>query len=188
MGEIWITSDWHLSHSKPFIYTARGFNSVEEMNETIIARHNIFVKPNDIVYILGDLCLGGADKIEENKILLERMNGYFHIIRGNHDSDKKIEMYKNLLPSNKVLIIENSSYLKYGNYHFYLSHYPSLTGNYDEDKPLKQKLLNICGHSHTPNAWADDDKGLIYHAEVDTNNCYPWNIEEILSRFKRHYA
>ncbi len=158
------------------------------MNETIIARHNTLVGPYDEIYVLGDLCLGGADKLEENKILLERMNGYFHIIRGNHDSNKKIEMYRNLYPSNKILSIENSSYLKYNNYHFYLSHYPSLTGNYDEDKPLKQKLLNICGHSHTPNVWADDNKGLIYHAEVDCHNCYPVNIEFILTEFKKHYA
>ena len=164
--EIWITSDWHFNHSKPFLYKTRGFDSVEEMNETIITKYNSLVKPKDEVYILGDLCLGGANKLEENRELLSRLNGYFHIIRGNHDTDN----------------------LKYNKQHFYLSHYPSLTGTYDKEKPLKQKLLNICGHSHTNNKWIDDDKGLIYHAEIDAHNYYPINIETILADFKEHYA
>ena len=184
--EIWITSDWHFNHSKPFLYKTRGFDSIEEMNETIITKYNSLVKPKDEVYILGDLCLGGANKLEENRELLSRLNGYFHIIRGNHDTDKKIQMYKELI--SKTLSITNSFYLKYNKQHFYLSHYPSLTGTYDKEKPLKQKLLNICGHSHTNNKWIDDDKGLIYHAEIDAHNYYPINIETILADFKEHYA
>ena len=55
---IWIVSDWHFNHNKPFIYEARGYCSPEVMNEDLIARHNALVRPWDDVYVLGDLMLG----------------------------------------------------------------------------------------------------------------------------------
>ena len=37
---IFIVSDLHLGHSKDFIYGARGFENVEDMNEAIIRKWN----------------------------------------------------------------------------------------------------------------------------------------------------
>ena len=55
---IFIVSDLHLGHSKDFIYRARGFESVEDMNEAIIRNWNEVVDEDDDVYILGDLVMG----------------------------------------------------------------------------------------------------------------------------------
>ena len=35
-SRVWVISDLHLGHDKPFVWEARGFDSVEEMNQTII--------------------------------------------------------------------------------------------------------------------------------------------------------
>ena len=43
MEKIWITSDLHFGHDREFIWKARGFNSIEEMNETIIQKWKIFI-------------------------------------------------------------------------------------------------------------------------------------------------
>ena len=40
MSNIWLISDTHFNHNKEFVWKARGFNSVEEMNETIIKNVN----------------------------------------------------------------------------------------------------------------------------------------------------
>ena len=56
----WLVSDWHFNHDKAFIWKARGFEGVQEMNEAIIERHNTVVQPGDLVYCLGDACLGGS--------------------------------------------------------------------------------------------------------------------------------
>ena len=34
---IWLCSDWHLNHNKEFIWKARGFESVAQMNEATFA-------------------------------------------------------------------------------------------------------------------------------------------------------
>ena len=38
MSNIWLISDTHLNHDREFIWKARGFSSVEEMNNAIIER------------------------------------------------------------------------------------------------------------------------------------------------------
>lgn len=181
---IWFTSDWHFNHQKEFIYQARGFNSPEEMNEKIIKLHNHYVAPDDDVYVLGDLMLGGADHIEDGIHCIERMNGRLHIIRGNHDSDKRWEAYHQLYP--KIIELKNSQYLQYGKYHFYLSHFPSITSNYDNDKPLKQRLINLCGHSHTTSPFQDMQYGA-YHVEVDAHCNCPILLDDIIKDLKVYY-
>lgn len=182
---IWITSDFHFNHQKEFVYQARGFSSIEEMNKAIITNYNSVVQPEDDVYILGDCLLGGADRLDVGIELMTWLNGRIHLIRGNHDSDKKWEAYKQL---SNVVEQENAVFLKYKKYHFYLSHFPTICANYDNDKPLKQKLINLCGHSHTKNPFADIDKGLIYHCEVDSHGCMPVLLDNIIEDLKEYFS
>jgi calcineurin-like phosphoesterase family protein len=60
----------------------RPFGSVQEMNETLIANHNALVKPDDIVWFLGDVCMG---QLADTLPLVARMNGRKYLILGNHD-------------------------------------------------------------------------------------------------------
>lgn len=170
----------HFNHNKDFIYEARGFQTVEEMNVEIIKRHNEVVAPEDTVYVLGDLCMG--TEIERNKQLIESLNGNLKIILGNHDSENRIKMYAEC--ANVIKVCGYATMLKYRKYNFYLSHFASLTDNYTDGKSLKTKMPCICGHTHTTNFATDMDKGLIFHCEVDTNNCYPWNIDDIIEKLK----
>jgi calcineurin-like phosphoesterase family protein len=90
-------------------------------------------------------------------------------------------LYKEL--SNVVEITEGQ-FFKYGKYHFYLSHYPTLTSNHDIDKPLKSKVINLCGHTHTQDPFLDWDKGLIFHVDADGHNCTPWLLDDIIEKIK----
>lgn len=154
------------------------------MNDTIIANHNNIVKPEDDVYLLGDLLLGGPDNIEKGLEMIRSLNGRIHLVRGNHDTDKRWEAYAGL-PN--VVEQQNAIYLNYRKYHFYMSHYASITSNFDYDKPLKARLLNLCGHSHTLNPWQDINLGLIYHVEIDAHNCYPINLDYIINSLKNKF-
>lgn len=72
MPNIWFSSDLHFNHNRQFIYQARGFETLEEMNQTIIERFNSLVKPEDDLYLLGDTMLG---KLEDSKPLVAALNG-----------------------------------------------------------------------------------------------------------------
>lgn len=178
MPNIWFCSDWHLCHSKPFIYEDRGFKSVEDMNEAIIKRHNSVVDWEDDVYFLGDAMLN--DNVEGLKCL-KQLKGKIHMIRGNHDTDSRIELYKSCF---NVVEVCDGKFLKANGYSFYLSHYPCLTSNCDEDKPLNRRVINICGHTHTTDPLGDLNKGLIYHVDMDGHECYPTSLNEVIGNIK----
>lgn len=178
---IYFTSDLHLNHDKEFCYGPRGFSNVLDMNKAIIDNWNNFVKDDDIVYLLGDVVFGDLQVARE---MLSSLKGSIKLILGNHDGETKIELYKTL-PN--IEILGYSTIFTYKKYHFYLSHYPTLTANYDDEKPLKNKVINLCGHVHTKDPFYDFDKGLIFHVEVDTNNCTPWNIDDIISLVSEKY-
>ena len=169
---IWVTSDWHFGHDREFIWKARGFASVEDMNEHIINAHNAIVKPEDDVYVLGDLMLGDSDKGIE---CVKRMNGKLHIVWGNHDTDSRKAKYNalpNVVESGHVIV------LKYKKHNFYMSHYPTLTGNLERES-LTQMTLNLFGHTHQKTNF-HMDMPFMYHVGVDSHKCFPVSLDNII--------
>lgn len=167
---IWLTSDLHLGHDKDFVWKARGFESVDEMNRAIIDHLIEVVQPDDDLYILGDLILGN---IEEGKKLLRRIPGKVHVICGNHDSAAKIAYYESL-----GWDCQWSLLTKIGGYSVLLSHWPTLTSNFDL-KPLKREVINFHGHTHQESNWTKD-QFCMYHVGMDSHNCYPVAFEDAM--------
>ena len=136
MGNIYFTSDLHFGHNRDFIFGPRGFTNVQDHDETIIKNWNALVQPDDTVYILGDIMLNDNVKGVRN---FNRLNGTKFIILGNHDTKERKEIYKTQLANTTV--IGNACTFKYGKYNFYLSHYPTITSNNDDEKPLVRKVI-----------------------------------------------
>lgn len=177
---VFFTSDPHFCHDKDFVYAARGFENIDEMNAEIIRRWNERVMPDDDVYVLGDLTLGD---VEEGLRLIAKLNGYLHIIRGNHDTDTKANRYLEL-PN--VVSVEFATIYKYKKAIFWLSHYPTITANYDDDKPWAQHLVCLFGHTHQVSPFYEiakhtGENPYMYNVGMDAHNCTPISIEEIMS-------
>ena len=142
------------------------------MNEHIIAAHNAVVKPDDDVYVLGDLMLGDYQKGIE---CIRRLNGALHLIRGNHDTDSRWNGYLSL---RNVYEMQNAIYLKYKKHHFYMSHYPTLTGNLEKES-LTQMTLNLFGHTHQKTNFYED-RPYMLHVGVDSHNCEPLLLDDAI--------
>lgn len=175
---IYFTSDCHFSHDKDFLWRPRGFKNQWEMNEKIIENWNSVIQPDDDVYILGDIVLSDTDS---GIAALKQLKGKIHIIRGNHDSDARIALYKEC---RNVVEVCDAKWLKIGKQSFFLSHYPCLTDNHDDGKPLNRRIISLCGHTHCKNKYKDMNNGLIYHVELDAHNCKPISVEEIMEDIK----
>lgn len=173
-NRIFFTSDLHFCHNKPFIYEPRGFFSVHEMNEQIIKNFNEVMDWDDELYILGDCFLNDNEKGIE---LMKQLPGAKHIVLGNHDSDSRKELMKDA----NFDILGYASILKFEGLRFYLCHYPTMTANFDIDKPLKQRTLSLSGHTHDKEVW---DAAGGYNVALDAHNCYPVEITEIIEAFK----
>ena len=178
MSNIYVTSDTHFGHSKNFLYEPRGFKNIYDHDNAIIKNWNEIVQPEDDVYLLGDVMLNDNDY---GLSCLKQLKGQIHIIRGNHCTDARIALYKECW---NVVEVCDAKWLKIGKQSFFLSHYPCLTDNHDDDKPLNRRVISLCGHIHTSNKWHDWNNGLIYHVEMDAHNCTPVSAEQIINDIK----
>lgn len=183
VGKIWLTSDHHFHHSNIIKYCNRPFESVEEMNEALVANWNSVVKPDDHVYHLGDFCFGNVEKwnwcLEPG-----RLNGHIHLILGNHDPDRVfrdgtlIERFDSI-DFQKILIIEGWTVI--------LNHFPfaSFSNNYDH------KVMALSGHTHVGQLSSSVEsydklnamyKPNQYDVGVDNNNFTPVSWAEVKNK------
>ena len=174
---IYVISDLHIGHNQPFIYEVRGYKSVEEHDAAIINNINSVVREDDTLYILGDLAMGDIDNAKSHLENINCRNVKFII--GNHDTTNRIKMYEELGFEN----LGYATMLKCGKKHFYLSHYPTRTANYDDDK-VWNRVYNLCGHSHTSNKFDDIDM-CAYHVDVESHNCTPISMNEIIEDLRK---
>ncbi len=173
---IWFTSDWHFGHDREFIWKPRGFSSVEEHDNTIIAKHNGLIFDDDDVYVLGDLMLGNN---EYGLNCIKQLKGKLHIIRGNHDTDSRIALYSQLP---QVVEICDAKYLRHGKFHFFLCHYPTMTGNLEKES-LTQMTCNLFGHTHQKSKFYNDVP-YMYHVGIDGHDGWPVLINEVIADMK----
>lgn len=87
MPEIFVISDTHFGHENIIKYCSRPFKTAEEMNWEIVKRWNSVVTPQDKVYHLGDVHMGGKSREQINQVL-SALNGHKRLILGNHDNGK----------------------------------------------------------------------------------------------------
>lgn len=87
---VWMIGDLHFDHKNIIEYCRRPFNTVEEMNETIIYNWNKVIKKEDKVFVVGDFSLGSKIRtIEFGK----KLKGHKTLILGNHDRYSRTVYY-----------------------------------------------------------------------------------------------
>lgn len=182
MSEIFFTSDTHFCHQPNFLWKPRGFTSVDEMNEAIVERWNNVVRPGDTVYHLGDTILNDNEKGIE---YFKRLNGDIFLIWGNHDTSNRMNALFEAC-SYKIIGGWYAYMIKYKKFSIYLSHYPTLTANYDE-KYLNQHVINLHGHTHQQTNFLYPNNPFMYHVGVDSHNCTPVHIDEIVSEIRQRW-
>jgi len=167
----WFTSDLHLGHANIIKYCDRPFDSLEQMNDTIIQRWNERVKPDDVVYHIGDFCFKNSNDskgegVRTSAIEWEKLlNGKIIFIRGNHDKN-------NSCKTNMLYIV-----IQYGGKNIGLIH------NFEHIKKYGLDKLNIdyffVGHVHNNYLTKDDEDISAINVGVDMWNFYPVCLNQI---------
>ena len=167
----YFTSDQHFGHFNIIRLCNRPFISLDEMNETLLARWNAKVKAEDTVYILGDLFFRAAT-VEP---VLKSLNGRKHLVLGNHDHSwtnrVKLDDYFESVQTLKEINADGRIMT--------LCHYPMLS------YPQARRGWMIYGHIH--NNVRDDYWPLIVrrprllNAGVDVNNFVPVTFDELVA-------
>lgn len=165
MTNIWFTSDTHFGHKAIIRFSNRPFSSVEDMDETLIQRWNERVKPNDLIWHLGDFAFHKSPTHLER--LFNRLNGTKCLIIGNHDhNDTKRLSWANIKALTTIVLDKVPVILcHYGLRVWDRSHHGS---------------LHLYGHSH--NTLPGNNQSL--DVGVDCWDFRPVNIDEIRARMK----
>ena len=182
MSEIFFTSDTHFGHQPEFLWKPRGFSSVEEMDEAIIENWNKVVKQGDVVYHLGDTMLN--DNVHGLECF-KRLNGQIFLIYGNHETDARKDLLFTELHS-KMLGGWYAWVIKYGKLSIYMSHYPTITSNFDQ-KHFSQHVIAVHGHTHQRTNWLDPKNPFLYHVGLDSHNNTPVHIDEIITDIRQRW-
>lgn len=154
--EIFVISDTHFQHDNIIKYCNRPFNSVDEMNDTIIKNWNSVVRDQDIVYHLGDVYMGKKPEF------LRNLKGRKRLILGNHDNGKD-QLLNNVFE--KILV-----WRMFPEFGLLLTHVPVHPNTLQEKCPV-----NVHGHIHDK---APYNKQYV-NVSVERINYTPINIEEI---------
>lgn len=81
----WIISDTHFGHSNIISYCNRPFKNADHMNTVMRERWCNRVKPEDLVYHLGDVMLLARQEDSGIRAFITTLPGKKILIRGNHD-------------------------------------------------------------------------------------------------------
>ena len=176
---IYFTADTHFYHENIIKYCDRKFDTVEEMNQTIITRWNDRVSKNDTVYHLGDfVChyIPGIKNRKEfipilrkkTKELIDKLNGNIILIAGNHDRATFDGVFEELgltgfYECDMVLNITGIGEVK-------MAHHPQYEG----------EGIILCGHVHEK--WIvkrPTEKLININVGVDQWDYYPITDKEI---------
>lgn len=171
--KVFFTSDLHLRHNKNFIWEVRGFKNSDDHTTFIINKINEMVKPNDILFHLGDFCLNTNEK-QFNELLARIKCQNIYLLFGNHDkiawsiyqdqinqwfysNDEGYQTAKGGTPhvfndgNIEIYPFRYKNIVFIGNYvetsideqKYILSHYPIHVFN-----NMKRGTIHLCGHSH----------------------------------------
>ena len=141
----YFTADNHFGHKRIQYFEAQNrsvFETTRDMDEFMIKAWNKTVKKDDTIYHLGDFALAPKNRKKE---IMEQLNGYKIVIRGNHDAGPihmkeigfdevynwmTLKLIREELPDKRLLLV------------------------HDSGKFLKRRVDNvidyiICGHVHS---------------------------------------
>lgn len=192
----YFTSDLHLGHTNVIRYCKRPYESVEQMNESLVDNWNAVVKSSDDVYVMGDFSLSATAV----KDYVPRLKGRKHLIKGNHDRCHPASPYAKTLEKQtkqekfyldcgwESVQLEGELDLLSGRYPVRLYHMPYKEQALEEGKPQNHpkwrledtgKIL-ICGHVHDAWKMRVTERGtLMVNVGVDVWDMRPISENEL---------
>jgi len=163
----------NFGHANIIKYCERPFTDVEDMNKTIIKNFNEILKPDDMIYHIGDWCFknspgGKAGEGVPRKAFwyLDQLTGIWILLKGNHDRNNSLKT--------KLL----HAVVEFGRQKFWLTHNPK-----DANPNF---AVNLVGHVHE--AWKIrrlTKNSIMYNVGVDVHSFRPVSFEQVITDIQR---
>jgi calcineurin-like phosphoesterase family protein len=143
---------------------------VDEMDQALIKNWNELVKPDDIVFHLGDFAFKGSNSIQHYR---NQLNGKIYLIRGNHDSKQIGQLtpyFDGVFDYLEIDVADNEA--RQGWQHITLCHYALRVWNRSH-----HGSYSLYGHSH--NTLPDDPNSRSFDVGVDCHDYKPISYSRV---------
>jgi calcineurin-like phosphoesterase family protein len=157
MGQVYVTSDWHLGHLSIKRWEPNGLD-IEERTGRLLENYCSMINKRDIVWFLGDMCFS-----TEAMQLMSKLVGDKRLILGNHDTER--------MPIEQFILTFDQVHGLVSYKRSWLSHSPV---HPDE----LRGLFNVHGHVHQ-NSLKDP---RYFNACPEVNDYKPVKYQDILGR------
>ena len=155
MIKLYVIGDTHFGHSNIIDYCDRPFDTVEEMDKTMVKLWNRRVSEDDLVLHFGDVFFCSTDYMFD---IMDKLNGNIYLIRGNHDKQTRTKL------EDRLGFIKVYDKIKVG--YLTLSH-----------RPCEEAEYNI--HAHTHDSEIEDNMRV--SVSVERINYTPIRLCSVLS-------
>lgn len=177
------------------------------MNSSLIKNWNMRVKPEDIVFFLGDFCfrtdkltaeqLGGVGK-EKADFWIKQLNGHIIFVKGNHDQNSSL---KTIIDSVHITFANQRIHLchkpEHSNPDFHINlvghvhqnwkirsfkqHYDILEGLIRDNKELEKDRPDI-SYFLCHNAYQRNSNSILLNVGVDVQRYAPVTLDEAIGQ------
>lgn len=181
MVNVWFTSDTHFGHERIIELCERPFDSVDEMNETILENFQV-IGAKDIVFHLGDVAMG---TLTDSLPLVARIPGHKILIPGNHDRvfvgnkpayrDRFEPVYREVFQD--IIRLGRFAYAD----DITMSHFPFGGDSHEEDRFVDQRPFDNGEwllHGHVHDKWKINKKQI--NVGVDVWDFRPVELDQVL--------
>lgn len=182
MSDVWFTADTHFGHKAMIANGWRPqYGSTDEMDADLIDRWNTTVRPDDVVWHLGDFGMGPARLFLP---IVAQLHGTIHLIAGNHDAP-----WSGMRDSHKAqpvwlaagfASIQAFARRRINGTNVLLSHFPYDGDHTDEDRAEGYRMRDTglpLIHGHVHDAW--HIRGQQINVGVDVWDFQPAHIDAV---------
>ncbi len=171
-------ADTHFGHENILRECRPQYQSIEEMNETLVENINRRMKKTDLLYLVGDVFFRCKT---DPAAILERIAPRKLLILGNHDRDWIRKFSEEELSRLFVGVCEQYS-LKRNGIELHMQHFPQLSWSRSH---YFGQSFSICGHIHNDRSSTVAARlfSLVdgqFNAGADVNGMAPATLEELV--------
>lgn len=172
---IFYTADTHFGHENVIKHDNRPFDSIEEMDETLISLWNSRVTDKDDIYIVGDI----EFRSEHGPLYyLKRLKGKKHLVIGNHDT----KLLSNPEAKKCFESIEQMAFINDNGRRVIACHYPMVEWN-----GYFRGAYHVYGHIHNNKNKANEIMSTLenaFNAGCMLNSYMPVTLDELIKNNK----
>jgi calcineurin-like phosphoesterase family protein len=177
----YVISDLHFNSENIIKYCNRPFANADVARDEMIRRWNEKVNEQDTVYVLGDFIMGAPETVPA---ILNQLNGHIVLVRGNHDTRRKLAIYAQYP---EKIEVHDIFYREFNGLWLVMYHFPMTDeGFLDMVVQDNSEVVVLHGHVHDKNPFFNE-RNHVFNVSADVTDFAPVPLTVIHGMVKRHF-